>query len=370
MSRVGAIVGTWCSSAVAVLALGHCAAGSSTPVTSLDLEGGAPEGGMRLDAPAERDAAAPQEGAVADDGAAADVEDGSVSPTSDAAPDGVRDAAPDSTDAALEASTCDGGACASLDHIGVFRPSDRSWTLDNGNGTFDGCSADECTVPFGEPGDLPVVGDWTGTGKSRIGVFRPSNRAWYLDQNGNGVFDGCGIDTCNFSFPGLQGDVPLVGDWTGSGRSKQGVFRPSDRSWTLDNNGNGMFDGCAIDVCYAEFGLVGDLPVVGDWSGSGTSRIGVFRPSDRSWTLDTNGNGSFDGCGVDTCLATFGAQGDLPIVGDFGAGGQSRIGVFRPNDRSWTLDSNGNGTFDGCSIDTCYGLFGAQGDLPVVGHWR
>jgi hypothetical protein len=30
---------------------------------------------------------------------------------------------------------------------------------------------------------------------------------------------------------------------------------------------------------------------------------------------------------------------------------------------------NGNGQFDGCSVDACLGPFGHSGDLPVVGKW-
>jgi len=32
--------------------------------------------------------------------------------------------------------------------------------------------------------DFPVVGDWSGTGEVRIGVFRPSTGEWFLDKNG------------------------------------------------------------------------------------------------------------------------------------------------------------------------------------------
>ena len=28
-------------------------------------------------------------------------------------------------------------------------------------------------VPFGEPGDLPVTGDWDGNGKTDVGVWNP-----------------------------------------------------------------------------------------------------------------------------------------------------------------------------------------------------
>ncbi len=76
-----------------------------------------------------------------------------------------------------------------------------------------------------------------------------------------------------------------------------------------------MFDGCSVDRCLDGFGGPGDLPVTGDWTGTGRTAIGIFRPSDRTWILDLNDNGRFDECSVDRCVPTFGAVGDLPITG-------------------------------------------------------
>jgi hypothetical protein len=61
-------------------------------------------------------------------------------------------------------------------------------------------------------GDLPVIGDWDGTGKARIGVFRPTTGMWYLDMNGNGKLDHCSVDACRGPF-GQLGDLPAVGKW-------------------------------------------------------------------------------------------------------------------------------------------------------------
>ncbi|CDH45055.1 hypothetical protein [Candidatus Contendibacter odensensis] len=37
---------------------------------------------------------------------------------------------------------------------------------------------------------------------------------------------------------------------------------------------------------------------------------------------------------------------------------------------TWFLDYNGNGAWDGCGVDRCYaGSFGQAGDLPVAGKW-
>ncbi|MDX8551871.1 S8 family serine peptidase, partial [Methanospirillum purgamenti] len=66
-----------------------------------------------------------------------------------------------------------------------------------------------------------------------IGVFR--GRTWYLDYSGNGVWNGPATDR-QYTF-GLVGDVPLTGDWNGDGKTSIGVFR--GRTWYLDYNGNG-----------------------------------------------------------------------------------------------------------------------------------
>jgi len=107
----------------------------------------------------------------------------------------------------------------------------------------------------------------------------------------------------------------VVGDWASTGASQLGTFDSSTGQWKLDLNGNGVFDGCAVDACLGPFGLPGDRPVAGDWTGTGTTKIGVFDPSTGLWDLDLNGNGVFDGCTVDACLGPFGQSGDLPVVG-------------------------------------------------------
>jgi hypothetical protein len=109
-----------------------------------------------------------------------------------------------------------------------------------------------------------VVGDWTGSGKTRIGIFRPSTQQWILDLNGDRkIGKGCKGDMCILSF-GLPGDVPVVGDWNGNGSDAIGVYRPSTGEWILDYNDNGIFDGCGIDIC-GTFGQPSDLPAIARW---------------------------------------------------------------------------------------------------------
>jgi hypothetical protein len=248
--------------------------------------------------------------------------------------------------------------------VGAFRPSDGTFYLDyNGNGSWDGCAVDRC-LSIGQNGDTPLVGDWNGSGSSKVGAFRPSDGTFYLDYNGSGTWEGCAVDKCLAI--GMAGDIPLVGDWNGSRTSKVGAFRPSDGTFYLDYNGNGIWEGCGTDRCL-QIGLNGDVPLVGDWNDTGTSKVGAFRPSDGTFYLDYNGSGTWEGCGIDRCLA-IGLNGDTPLVGDWNGSGTSKVGAFRPSDGTFYLDYNGSGTWEGCGTDRCLQI-GLSEDTPLVGKW-
>jgi hypothetical protein len=51
---------------------------------------------------------------------------------------------------------------------------------------------------------------------------------------------------------------------------------------------------------HAAFGSPSELPVVGDWDATGSSKIGLFRPATGEWFLDRNGNGQWDRANVDS----------------------------------------------------------------------
>lgn len=253
--------------------------------------------------------------------------------------------------------------------LGVFRPQTGQWYLDfSGNRAWDRCGPDGCLGPFGAPGDLPVVGDWSGNGIPKIGIFRPVDGRWYLDRNGNSAWDGCGTDACLGPF-GSAADRPVTGDWTGSGTVRFGVFRPATGEWFFDLNGNGQWDGCTTDGCLGPFGAPDDLPVAGDIDGDRITEFGVFRPSTGGWYFDLDHNGFWSGCGADGCFDNFGAPGDRPVLTDLNGDGTLELGVFRPATSQWYFDLDHNGAWSGCGADGCFGHFGGVGDLPVIGSW-
>jgi hypothetical protein len=250
------------------------------------------------------------------------------------------------------------------DYIGVFRKTTHIFYLDfNGNGRWDGAVVDR-QYNFGSAGDNPVVGKWDGPGTTQIGVWRSSTHSFYLDYNGNGAWNGAAIDR-QYNF-GLTGDYPISGDWNNDGFTEIGVYRSSTHMFYLDYNGNGAWNGAVIDRQY-DFGLAGDYPVTGNWAPGGATQIGVFRQSTHMFYLDYNGNGVWNGAAVDRQY-NFGLTNDAPVSGDFNADSTTEIGVFRPTTHIFYLDYNGNGAWNGAVIDRQYD-FGLAGDAPTTGNW-
>ena len=248
--------------------------------------------------------------------------------------------------------------------VGIFRQG-FFWLLDtDGNRQWDD-PPDQAFAYGGIAGDIPITGDWTGDGHTKVGIYRSKNGFFLLDTNGDEVFDtGDAVYKFLQNVGGPQaGDVPVVGDWNGSGTSKIGIVRDGFL-WLLDLNGDGIYEP-GTDLEYVFGGVPGDIPVVGDWTGTGTSKIGVLRDG-FLWLLDANGNGTYDATSGGDYAFAFGAPGDVPVVGDWTGDGVTKVGMFRDG-FLWVLDAS-----DPAFVPTeliVFAFGGVAGDVPVVGKW-
>ncbi|RJS70384.1 hypothetical protein CW696_05875, partial [ANME-2 cluster archaeon] len=164
------------------------------------------------------------------------------------------------------------------DTIGVFRPSTAQFFLDHDN---DGVS--DVNATLGVIGDIPVAGDWDGDGDDNIGVFRQNHSdtgltMFFLDFDNSG-----GAADMSVAF-GEPDDLPVVGDWDGDGIDNIGVYRSTGATGVfyldIDN------DGGIADIVTPEYGNLGDIPVAGDWDGDSDDNIGVYRPGTGEFFLN------------------------------------------------------------------------------------
>ncbi|MEA3503264.1 MAG: peptidase C1, partial [Actinomycetota bacterium] len=111
---------------------------------------------------------------------------------------------------------------------------------------------------FGDPGDVPIAGDWDGDGVDTIGVYRPSTRMVYLlNDLGHAAPD------ISFFYSGAAaGDKIVAGDWDGDGGDSVGVFRPSTGTWYLRDT----FTQTSANIVF-EFGESFMNPTSGYWGG-------------------------------------------------------------------------------------------------------
>jgi PKD repeat protein len=154
--------------------------------------------------------------------------------------------------------------------------------------------------PIPEPTQCPSP----STTASKIGVYRPSNSMWSIDSDGDFVWE---VTDLSVSW-GQTGDLQVLGDWNGDGTTDIGVYRPSTGQWSIDSNGNDVYEPSDKGLSW---GLVGDAPIIGDWNADGKDEIGVYRPSTGQWSLDSNGNYLWE---ITDKSLSWGQVGDRPIV--------------------------------------------------------
>jgi hypothetical protein len=234
------------------------------------------------------------------------------------------------------------------DTIGVFRPSISQFQLRNSNTA----GPADLLIDFGQAGDIPVAGDWNGDGETDVGVFRPSAGQFILRKP---LFGNSTINIrINF---GQSGDLPVVGDWDGDGKETPGVFRPGATGTFLLTNETATNSTPLPDIQFT-FGVNGDLPVAGDWNSDGIDTVGVFRPGVPGAFFLANQFQNFA-----DIFFNFGTAGDLPLAGDWTGKGNDTVGVFRPSKSTMFLANNF------VNVADIFFVFGQSGDLPVAGDW-
>jgi FG-GAP-like repeat len=204
--------------------------------------------------------------------------------------------------------------------FGVFRPASGTWAMPS-----------QGAQQLGQPGDIPLSGDFDGDGTPDIAIYRPGTGEWLAQGQATRQW-------------GSPGDLPVPADYNGDGVTDLAVFRQSGpfALWFI-----------AGDPTPRAWGLRGDIPVPGDYDGDGIADLAVFRPASGSWWIVRSSTGQ-------TETGVFGLPGDIPVVADFDFDRKVDLAVFRPSTGFWYLRllTGGDPYIESRQ-------FGLPGDVPV-----
>jgi glucose/arabinose dehydrogenase len=190
--------------------------------------------------------------------------------------------------------------------------------------------------------------DFDGDGRSDVAIYRPSTGTWWVLYSSQNYTTFAGFQW------GLAGDVPLVGDFDGDARQDFTIYRPTTGTWWVlySSQNYRAFAGF-------QWGLSGDVPLVGDFDGDGRLDFTIYRPATGQWWVLYSSQNY-------TTYAAFqwGLGGDVPFLRDFDGDGRPDFTIYRPaTSEWWVLYSSRN--------YTTFANFqwGASGDVPLVGDF-
>lgn len=221
------------------------------------------------------------------------------------------------------ADVCAGTEC---DTVGFVDDASRFFVFEDLLG-----ETDVAAFYFGDPGDVPLSGDWDCDGEQTPAQYRRSTGFAYLrNSNSQGVAD-------SSFYLGDPGDVPIAGDFDGDGCDSIGVYRPSEARVFVKNS---LGPGTA-EFSYA-FGNPGDVPFVGDFDGDGVDTVGLHRPSTGLvYFRNSHSAGPADWDFI------FGDPNDRIIAGDWNGDGRSTVAAYRPSTgRLYVTNRHGAGVAD------------------------
>ncbi len=231
--------------------------------------------------------------------------------------------------------------------VGLFDPATGRWEIRSLIGQ-------QVSFYFGVPGDYPVIGDWDCDGDETPGVYRQADASVHLSNA-----TGTAIADVTYSY-GLPGDIPLAGDFNGDGCDTVSVYRASSGQVFIVNRlGSGGLPLGAADLSYW-FGISGDRPFVGDFSGDGIDTLGVQRVAATTIYLRHSQTTGFA-----DASAFFSDAGDRFVAGDWRAEGVDLLAFYRAAET----------TFHFVEIEVPFPphpdiVFGEPGWLPVAGDFE
>jgi hypothetical protein len=193
------------------------------------------------------------------------------------------------------------------------------------------------------------VWDIDHDGRGDMVVWRPETGDWYVRLSDN---PGAPPFVRNW---GVHGDVPVIGDYDGDGVGDFAVWRPSTGTWYVLLSTTQYTQSISIVL-----GTTDDIPVPGDYDGDGRTDAAVWSPVNGAWAIRLSSTAY-----TRTVSHQWGSPDDRPVVGDFDGDGKADLGVWQPSTGWWSVRLSHVNYAPVHTLTRRWGLDN-QADVPVV----
>lgn len=246
---------------------------------------------------------------------------------------------------------------------GLYDPSAGVFHLKNANRSGGGADLIFHYGPDGNRGWIPLIGDWDFSGTDTVGLYDPAGGVFHLKNTnanppgGADVFFRCGPT-------GNPGWVPLAGDWDGDGYDTVGLYDPAAGVFHLKSSNAGGGGPNVAFRCGPRNSSW--TPLVGDWDGDGIDTVGLYDPAGGAFHLknvNANPPGGADvifRCGPRSSTWT-------ALTGDWNRDGVDTVGLYDPQGGAFHL-KNSNATGGGPNVAFRYGPKNSTW-TPLAGDW-
>jgi hypothetical protein len=174
----------------------------------------------------------------------------------------------------------------------LWRASTGTWFWLSSSSDYDYASARAAQWGNASLGDVPKVGDMDGDGRGDLVIWRTSSGTWYWLTSSSG-YAYAAAGARQWGNPTL-GDIPKVGDMDGDGRADLIVWRAPSGTWYWLTSASG-YDYAAARAQQWGNESLGDVPMLADLDGDGRSDLTVWRTSTGTWWGLTSSSGYLSG---------------------------------------------------------------------------